>query len=487
MELLELLLKGEYKEFIKLVKEAKKKFSPPYEDVAKQYDVAEHAVNDEVLRPNKQIERPNTNKDGTPKLDGNNQQTFTTATEFVARVAMPYQKIIVKRRVGFLLGNPVEYYLEDFPSDAESVVYKAFDVIKKDNKLEYQDRYIANYLFSEREVAEIWYLQEDAEFWGNKEFTVTKKLSTPARLKMTIISPSQGDELYPVFDEFQDMLAFMRLFEGVVDGKVKDMATIYTPNFIYKLYSDGGEWKEIPEGGKIANSIGKVPVIYYRQDNAEWYDVQSMIERREEVASNLGDENDYFGQPILFAKGNISGFSEKKDSGKVLEGQGADTDVKFISWEHAPASIELEITELDGGIYKFTQTPDISFENTKGIGNLTGIALKLMFTDPQMAARTKESIVGEGFQRRTNLIKSTIGMVLDKSLEKEAKQITIKPVFTPFLPEDLETDIGYLSEAYQSGILSQKTAVERNPLVGDPVGELEQINSEQSAGESLTV
>ena len=46
MELLELLLKGEYKEFIKLVKEAKKKFSPPYEDVAKQYDVAEHAVND---------------------------------------------------------------------------------------------------------------------------------------------------------------------------------------------------------------------------------------------------------------------------------------------------------------------------------------------------------------------------------------------------------------------------------------------------------
>ena len=484
MELLEKLIAGEYKDFIKEVQALKKPFKTSYEDISKEYDVEEHKVNDPAERKDQSVSRPVVDSAGNPVTDSDNQPKFQQGTEPVVRVGLPYQKIIVQRRVGFLLGNPVEYFLDDFDGE-NSVVENMFDVIRKDNKLEYRDRDIAEALFSEREVAEIWYASEDPEFWDNKTYSVTKTINSPARMKMMIASPSREDMLYPLFDDFGDMVCFIRQYTGSFEGKDTTISIIYTKETLYKLAEKGGDWVEM-EGNKIVNAFGKIPVIYYRQDNAEWTDVQGLIDRQESVQSNLGDENDYFGKPILFTKGKITGFSNKKDAGKILEGD-ENTDVKFISWAHAPESIKLEIEQLTNGIYTFSQTPDISFENVKGMSAVSGISLKMMFIDAQMAARTKESIFGAGLQRRSNLLKWISGTVLDTASEKEAKQITLKPVFTPFMPNDLKEEIDVLVTGYQGGIMSQTTAVKRNSLVGDAENEMDLIKAEETVGESFAV
>lgn len=478
MDLLELLTAGSYKKFIDAAKTEKVDFSGTYEDIESQYDVAKHDVNDPLERRDKPVTRPVIDDAGKPVLDTLGSPTFETGTEKVARVGLPYQKLIVSRRVGFLVGNPVEYLLENYVGTDKSMVNEMVSIILKDNKTEYRDRDIATRLFSEREIAEIWYMQEDDEFWINKSTILGQSVQSKARLKMMIASQSNNDILVPVYDEFSDMVAFIREYKGIVDDKETGIINIYTKEVIYKLYEKGGDWLEM-ENGKINNDFGKIPVIYYRQDNAEWYDVQSMIDRRESVISNLGDENEYFGRPILFTKGKITGFANKKDAGKVLEG-GEDADVKFISWEHAPESMKLELTELDDGIFKFSQTPDLSFENVKGISAVSGRALKLMFTDAQMAAKTKESIIGEGFQRRTNLLRSAIGTVINVKLAQESKEINVKPVFTPFLPEDLKEEIDVLTTGYQGGIMSRETAVSNNPYVGDSERELKLIEEEEA-------
>jgi len=483
MELLELLKSGDYKGFIKAVIESKVEFKKGAEEVSKEYDVTEHEVYDPTKRLNQAVDRPVVDSNGNPVFsDG--VQKMESGFEAVVRVGLPFQKIIVKRRVGFLLGNAVEYFVEGFSGDV-SVVDNMFKIIKQDNKLEYKDRGLAEALFSEREVAEIWYVAEDTEFWANKVFTVTKNVNSPARLKMMVASPSRGDALYPLFDTFGDMVAFIRQYKGRVEDKTVTISVIYTKEIIYKVYEKSGDFVEMEDGKKV-NSFGKIPVVYYRQDDSEWEDVQGLISRHEDVNSNLGDENDYFGKPILFTKGKITGFSNKKDAGKILEGD-ENTEVKFISWDHAPASIALEIEQLRNGIYTFSQTPDISFENVKGMSAVSGISLRLMFIDAQMAARTKESIFGEGLQRRTNLLKFAIGNIIDQSSLKESSEITLKPVFIPFMPEDMKEETEVLVTAFQGGIMSQETAVQKNKLVEDGKREMELIQSENGAGDSVTI
>jgi SPP1 family phage portal protein len=227
----------------------------------------------------------------------------------------------------------------------------------------------------------------------------------------------------------------------------------------------------------ISNPYGKIPVIYYWQKETEWHDVQSMIGRLENGVSNLGDENDYFGKPILFFKGKLKGMADKSSGGKTLSGD-QNADAKYLSWDHAPQSLELEFKTLDAGIYKFSQTPDISFESVKGIGNVSGKAFRMLFSDAHMAARTKETLFGEGIQRRLNFLKHVSGEVIYAAGRTEAKEIVIKPKFTPYVPEDPKEDIEMLVIAKEGGIMSQQTAVEKNPLIINTEKEMEQLEDD---------
>jgi DNA-binding Xre family transcriptional regulator len=48
------------------------------------------------------------------------------------------------------------------------------------------------------------------------------------------------------------------------------------------------------------------------------------------------------------------------ESGAILQLEGENADAKYLSWEHAPESVKLEIETLLRMIYTITQMPDIS-------------------------------------------------------------------------------------------------------------------------------
>src|SRR5690606_11312554 len=95
----------------------------------------------------------------------------------------------------------------------------------------------------------------------------------------------------------KDLTGFDDLTDDLLSKYEKpvDFFDIYTDAFIYKYEKlDGKEWEFLE---RIENPWKKIPVSYYSIKQTPWSEVQPIIERLEEVVSNFGDTNDYFGSP----------------------------------------------------------------------------------------------------------------------------------------------------------------------------------------------
>lgn len=479
MELQDIINSGDFsaikKEFEDNV--AKRPFKVAYDDLKKQYDPKQHDVFDTAKRPKKEIK-----KDSGRKDDAGNT-IYETVLEEVSRIAVAFQKIIVKRAVGFLLGNKIKLNCSA-DNDNETKIFETVKWIWSKNKLDYRLKDAVRIWMSECEVAILIYIVEaDQGFWA-KLITKVKSLFGAGGGKFTaktkILANSYGDKLYPHFDSTGDMDAFMRQYSVTVDGKAQDRYDVYTADKTIKYAKQGDAYVATI----IAQPIGKIPVVYMRKDEPDWYDVQSMIDRVETLLSNWADTDDYFGSPMLKAKGTIKGFASKGERGKVFQLEGENSDINAISWDNAPESVKTEYNNLKELIYTITQTPDISFEQMHTLGDISGIALKLMFLDAHLKARDNEGIFGEGIQRLINIFVAVIGNVISTSLANDAQNIEITPEFTPYLPKNVKEDQEVIDSAVTSGTLSKETAVEISPLVDDPELEKERLAKEKAKSTS---
>ena len=443
---------------------------------ANQYNPKGHDVHNKAKRKNKEIG----NEDGRPEK-----------VVEVARLSVPIQKKIVLLAAAFLgtpelICNPV--------NELETNFLAVINAVFEDNKLQYKSREISKITMSQRECAELWYTENaEDDYWEGVS------IDTPYKLRMRLLAPLLGDTLYPVYNLEGDMVAFGRYYKVQTvneSGQCKDVEhfDLYTAErFYYMSKGDTDtEWvhqyqpnDQTLENGEVVkvkgfpNVLKKIPVVYYAQPATEWHDVQEMIDRLEKKISNHADTNDYFDSPIVKAKGTVTGFSDKGESGKVLEmAEGAD--VEYLTYDNLPASMKMEMDNLVEFIHTYTHTPNISFESVKGIfSGLSGTALNFIFMDAHLKASDKEEIFGQGVQRRINYLKSAV-IVLDGKF-KPAARLSIKPKYTYFLPADNSGDIDNIVKCVEAGILSVETAISLNPLVEDAINEQARIKKEAEA------
>jgi hypothetical protein len=439
-----------------------------------QYNVEKHEVFDTTKRPKKLITKD------TGQVDGaGNPIVMKNFPVEVNRVGSSLQSLIVERRIGFTLTNPVEVsamFEGDIETDKEKLLVKMVERIQNDNKMNYRNKEILRRALSELEVAVIWYLVESGI--DKPKFT----------LKSKIFSPTLGDTLFPLFDASGSMISFARGYKLNQDGKDVEHFDIYTDEFEYKYVNSGSEWKldELfnPDGTTIVNPIPngakKMLIEYYQLSKPIWLDQQSAITRLETLESNHADMNDYFGSPMMTVSGEIEGFAAKGEQGKILQlAQGAEA--KYLALSSPPESIKMERENLLNSIYTLSQTPNISFSEMKGLGNIAEVTMKSFFMDAHMAVATIEEWFGIGLQRRLNLIKAAIGNVIDTSLAKEAQLVQLIPAITPYLPQNTTEKIDNLSVAVTGGIMSKESAVRENPLVANPDIEIERMKDDQNA------
>lgn len=454
---IETLTTGSVDTLIAVVKKLKPALD--FDKIAKQYGVSDHLIFNVTLRKDKQI------------LDDNGG---LIDTKKVARLGLPLQQKIVKTAAAFLCGKPIK--LTASPKDkSEAGFLQIIQRVWDDNKLDYKSKRIAKHLFSETEVAELWYNPEAEEaYWQDTAMKASYKL------RMRILANSLGDTLYPVFDDAGDMAAFGRGFTLISDTDEKvECMDIYTPSKIIRASKASGSWTSTEE----VNTIGKIPIIYYKQPMVEWADVQPMIERMETKLSNHSDTNDYFDSPVLFIEGDPQDMPDKEEMGKMIKGERG-SKAYYVTWDNAPESTKMEIENLWRFIHNCTDTPDISFEAMKSLGNApSGYAIELMFLAAHLKAADKEENFGESVQRRINYIKTWLG-VMDKSQAKFL-YMPVKPKFEYFLPENITEKVDLLNASVAGGIMSTETAIRSNPLVDDPDNELELLDNQADPLDTL--
>lgn len=453
MELEQIIQLSASPEDLKKAIEAEKPTSEGVADLIKQFKLEEH----EVMKQDKRRDKTVTTDEGT-------------RIEPVIRLPLPLQRQIVNQSAAFLCGNPIELQAEP-EADVEKNLLAVLKKTWEDNKLDYKSKGIAKRVMSECECAELWYTEPvDPLYWEG-----TPNQGKAFRLRVRILAPSLGDDLFPVFNLSGDMVAFARGYKLTIAGKKEEHFDVYTEKSIYKYAKNDGGWQALPAEGNI---VGKIPVIYYSQPLPEWAEVQPLISRLEESLSDHGDTNKYFGFPMMVATGEVQGFAKKGDTGKFLQLADGAT-LTTISWDRSPESVALEQKNLRSFIMDLTSTSDISFEQMKGLGDLSGIALKMLFLAPHMKAADKEEMFGECVQRRINYLKEAhakINVTLDKG-----KALSIRPKFEYFLPKNDKEAIENLTTAVTGGIMSAETGTAQNPLVEDGAVEWVKMGKEKAA------
>lgn len=481
-KIVELLANKDYSEAIKQLKSGRKNENPKVEIYKAQLDPLTHEVFNKASRPDKWVKVDTvqgTDNDGNTITvtvgDGEGQATMKR--EPVARIALALQKLIVKRAVAFTFGNPVTLNAETEEGSKEEEVLNAVKRVLFETKSRTLNRSVARQIFTTTEAAELWYLVEKPH--SNYGF------QSKFKLRATILSPANGDKLFPYFDETDDLVAFSREYEIENSDKRKTKYfETYAEDIIYKWIQEPGEdWKE-SEGYPRDNVIGKIPIVYGQQPDIEWADVQVLIERLEKLLSNFADTNDYHAAPKIFVTGDIHGWSKKGESGAVIEGEAGAT-AQYLSWAQAPEAVKLEIETLLRMIYTITQTPDISFDSVKGIGAISGVALKLLFMDAHLKVQDKMEIFDDYIQRRLSIIQAFLAKMnaKDSDFAQACESLTIEPEIVPFMIDDEQAQVNLLMSATgQKAIVSRKTAVQQLGWVNDTNAEIEQIEAEENPG-----
>ncbi|WPC14356.1 phage portal protein [Riemerella anatipestifer] len=354
----------------------------------------------------------------------------------------------------FLCGEPIKYTnnLED------DELFKAFLKVIEKNKMKFVDREIATSVGRFTECAELWYFTDEPnEHYGFK---------SKYRLKVKVLTPDIYS-LYPKFDENDNLISFAREFKN---GN-KTIFEVYTDERIIR-YEQEKEWKKISD---IPNAIGKIPIVYYKQENVEWADVQTAIERLEHIYSNTAESNDRFSFPILKLKGKVTGQLSQDKSGRVLQlEEGADAE--FANQPQANQSLTEETDRLERDVHDFTATPNISFDNMKGLGNmLAGSNAEFLFLSAHLKVMDKLAIYIPALQRRASIIKSHLQMF---NVKLKNNDLDVEPIITPFIINNDADFVRFLMEANgNKPLYSQEYAMQKLGIK-NPKEMIQQIQEE---------
>lgn len=481
----------------KIIEELGKESAPAYE-VKKETDIKEHNIYDEQLRKRKEVKKKVIGADGKPVMQADGKTPTLTSTYVdPARLPLALQEIIVTRRVAFMNLGKARLYAEPDGNDQERA-FNLLQRLRENNKVGYKESEIAKLLNKELQVAKLWYskVTDDASHWGG--------LSKVAiDFKMQILSPSKGYTLLPVFDATGDLTYFGLQYdrrksleelaaETSGGDKTVKCFDIYSADRLLK-FEQGGSGGGGEGGWTLVATVDlpykKLPIIYYSKDTPIWANVQPLIERLETVISNFADTNDYHASPTLVFKGAAGAEAQEKgENGKAVLLTGEHADAKYVTWDQSVEAVELEIDTLVNFIYSLTQTPNISFEEMKALGDLSGVAFDRVFIDAHLAASNEiDGGYGELLQRSVNLEKALLAS-MDTGLTAALQELAVTVEVPRFKLDDLDADVDLAIKANSGGLISVETAMGISGLVTNVQDEMAKIKAEgQLVGAEGTV
>lgn len=462
---LEQLLSSNPDEAIKLL-EADKKDATNIEEYIKEY---------EGERDIRETQVDTINKDKSVGSGANSKIVKSI------RLPIQFQKKIVRVATAFEVGEPATL----IPSNKENALHEEVKVVFKNNRIEAKIQELIKLKKTHTEGALLFAMKQI-----NKEGLFNKllgKLGVNQRheIKCSVLSNKNGT-MAPYFDSTGNMTFFTWFFETKIGDKDIKNYWVYNQTTVYKIDNTTGSFG-LTSSDK--HGFSKIPVVYVSQELPEWEDVKILIDRFEVSLSKLGNSNDYSGHPLLKIFGKVTNAPDKDEDGKAFlipidhdeEGKEIKGDVQFLTNDNAPDSVKLELEKLEDLIHSVSSTPNISFDNVKGISGISGIALKLMFLDAMIKAKSNEGDNRTMYERIISVIISGIITTVNTGLKNSASELYYDVVFNSILPGDLKEAVDIVKTAKEAGVMSQKTGIEYLNMTSDTDKELEQIKEEEAS------
>jgi hypothetical protein len=395
-----------------------------------------HIIYDRTIYPDKIVKR---------KVELESGEEFeTNEIEQIARISVPFQRVITTKQKNHITGRPVKFIHTDIkPTQAQK---KDFVAIRQ------------NWIDKNMDVA----FAECVEGQLTTGDVALYFFRDKGKLDWEVFSFAKGDCLIPYYDSFNRLVKLYRYFKvrdelgNELDGfmEINDTEVVEYRN---KKKGRKREWEEFI---RKRHGFSQTPVLYKRGKVA-WDDVQETIESTEWAFSQFCESNAYFAFPILFVAGEVLSAPQKDVQGKILEGSET-TKVNYVSrnagdMEAFKYQLEQMLNFIFMGSFSVNITPDV----IKSSGDMPGSAIRLIL-HPEIDKAIELSKEWDDFiDGMKDLFVEGVGLEDGKLTQYQA--VNFRTEIEIYIPENTTEIVNNLNQSISQKSLSAQTAQEKNP------------------------
>ena len=391
----------------------------------------------------------------------------------VTRVILPWQKLATRRMASLAFGIPPKRVYkpkDDMGKQAAAII----ESIYKRNHINSVNLERAKFLYASCEVVTIWYTQEQETMYAGEK--------SKHKLRCKNYSPMKGDQLYPLFDEFDDMVALSVEYARNEDGNKVTYFDTYTADHHYRWRMIGAKAEyDMDEDIKI----GKINGVYGFRPMPIWEEQSENVYEAEWTYSYNGNYVRKNSRPnwVVFCdpQDKVRVGQEKDDDrlGRNVLKYPANAKAEYKTWDQAIESIKFHTSELKKNFFMSLQLPDMSSDNMKETP-MSGESRKMLFIDCQMKVLDESGIWTEYFDREMSVVKAFAAKMFPRYAEA-IQSLEVETIITPFtIRDEGERITNYSNATGGKPVMSQRTAVSRLGLVDDVDEELKEIDQDEA-------
>jgi hypothetical protein len=425
-------------------------YVPAWADLKKEYEQKYHPVMDKKLYPDKVTKK---------------------GVEKVTRITLGLPKLATKRMTELMFAIPV---LRVFKSqnEQEKKAAEIMEAIFMKNRIDSVNIERGRYLFASCEAVTLWYSQETEAIYAGEK--------SKLKLRCKSYSPMNGDALYPLFDEFDDLIALSIEYHRREDDEMVTYFDTYTATEHIRWRTGKGATQE---DTREHIDLGKIPGIYIRRPEPIWEGEAENIYEAEWTLSRNGNYIRKNARPnwVVFSNEKIKYGKEpvNDNAGRNVLQYGKDDKAQYVTWQQAIESIKFHVDEIRRNFFMQLQLPDMSMENMKATP-MSGEARKMMFIDAQMKVTDESGIWLEFFDREINVVRA-FAKKMYPALAAAIDALAVEVIISPYQIRDDAEKIQNLTNATGGkAIMSQRTAVQNLGWVDDVDEELQRIAQEST-------
>lgn len=397
--------------------------------------------------------------------------------EYVTRITVDLQRLAVKRMTEMCCGIPVKRIYKP-ENDIQKEIAKYLEAIFDCNRINSVNIDRLNMLFASCEVFTLWYAIENKNnLYG---------FDSPLKFRCRNFSPMLDDDLYPIFDEYGDMLVMSVGYTRKFGKKNVQFFDTYTATKHIKYSDEGGEWAEV-ENDNIA-VIGKIPGIYITRPTPIFDGGSNTVYEIEWALSRDGNYLRKNSKPIFVVLADeVIQFGDEKPENKefkaVMQYPKGST-AQYVTWQQAIENLKFYISELRSLFFTQLQLPDWNYEKMSQQA-LSGESRKQLFIDAQMKVNDESGRLLEGFDREINVVKAFLKTALPERYHSDIDALKVETKITPFSITDTKETVDMLMTANGGEpIMSQRESIEEFGHSDDVDKTLEEI-SQQSVEDAF--